>query len=51
MAETEFSIQSENVKKLSYSPLQNRLSLKNQYFIFFLALDFVSISNFTMKYE
>lgn len=39
------------LKKLSYSPLQNRLSLKNQYFIFILALDFVSMSNFTMKYE
>lgn len=25
--------------------------LKNQYFIFILALDFVSMSNFTMKYE
>lgn len=36
---------------MSYSPLQNRLSLKNQYFIFILALDFVSMSNFTMKYE
>lgn len=38
-------------KKLRYFPLQNSLGLKNQYFIFILALDFMSMSNFTMQHE